>query len=468
MKGHVYRRGKTFTYVFDGPPDPLTDERRQVTKGGWQTEGEAWKECRVAMKRAEEGRHVAPSRRTLRAYLMDEWLPAIKTSTAATTWGNWSVFIGSYVVPTLGNVRLQELTAPRLQAFYAHLLSDGRVKVDLSSAMFAVWQAGKATGRELRARQVAEATGASIYTAQAALRRFRAGQIPAARPAGLEPKTVRNIHVMMHVALRNAVNWRYVVGNVAEQVKPPKVRRRKPTVWTPAQLRTFLTFVRLDRFYPLFLLAATTGLRGGELCGLRWPALDLVAGTLSVEPETRVVVNGEAQESDGKTDNAPRMLALDPLTVTALREWWSRQQGERAFFDRDYRHTNQVFVWEDGRPVHPDVIRQRFNRLSARCGLPHIRLHDMRHSYATAALKAGVHLKIVSARLGHASETFTASVYQHALPGMDREAANTIAALFLGNGPEETPVSESVSTGDENGQPDDLWLSVVISSGARI
>jgi integrase len=356
----------------------------------------------------------------------------------------------------LGSVRLQELTAPRLQALYAHLLSSGRIKVDLSSAMFAAWMAGKANGKEPTARQVAEAAGASIYTAQAALRRFRAGQIPAALPPGLEPKTVRNIHVMMHSALRNAVNWRYVMENVAEHVKPPKVRRRKPTVWTPAQLRTFLTSVRHDRFYPLYVLAATTGLRRGELCGLRWPALDLDAGTVSVEPVTRVVVNGEAQDSDGKTDNAPRLLALDPLTVIALQEWRERLQGERPFFERDYHNTDRVFVWEDGRPVHPDVIRQRFNRLSIRCGLPHIRLHDMRHSYATAALKAGVHLKIVSARLGHASETFTASVYQHALPGMDRAAAGTIAALFLGDLPDDTVVSESVSKGDENGQPDDL------------
>jgi integrase len=432
VKGHVYKRGKTFTYVFDGPPDPLTGERKQITKGGWQTETEAWRECRTAMKRAEEGRHVKPSRRTLGAYLVDEWLPAIKSATAATTWGNWKVYTEAYVLPTLGKVRLQELTAPRLQAFYTHLLTSGRVKVDLSSAMYAAWQSGKQrNGKEPTARQVAQATGASIHTGRAALRRFRAGQVPRARPAGLEPKTVRNVHVMLHSALANAVGWRYVVENVAEHVKPPKVSRRRPTVWTPAQLRKFLTFVQGDRFYALYLLAATTGLRRSELCGLRWPAVDLDKGTLSVEPDTRVVVNGEAQDSDGKTDQTPRMLALDPATVKALREWQDKQRSERAFFETDYQDTTRVFTWEDGRPVHPDVIRQRFNRLSLRCGLPHIRLHDMRHSYATAALKAGVHLKIVSARLGHASETFTASVYQHALPGMDREAAGTVAALFV-------------------------------------
>jgi len=110
------------------------------------------------------------------------------------------------------------------------------------------------------------------------------------------------------------------------------------------------------------------------------------------------------------------------------------------------------FTWEDGRPVHPNVVCQRFNRLSERCGLPHIRLHDMRRSYATATLKAGVHLKIVSARLRHASETFTARVYQHALPGMDREAAGTIAAVFLVTRPSSplaSPLAMKTKTGTQ-------------------
>ncbi|GIH12736.1 hypothetical protein Raf01_09080 [Rugosimonospora africana] len=107
---------------------------------------------------------------------------------------------------------------------------------------------------------------------------FDARAVPVARSTGLQPKTVRNIHVMLHTALANAVNWRYVMENVAEHVKPPKVRRRKPTVRTAGQLRTFLTSVREDRFYPLYLLAAIIGLRRGELCGLRWPALDCANG----------------------------------------------------------------------------------------------------------------------------------------------------------------------------------------------
>lgn len=269
----------------------------------------------------------------------------------------------------------------------------------------------------------------------------------------MEPKTVRNVHTMMHAALANAVGWRYVVENVAEHVNPPPVRRRKATVWTAAQMRTFLEFVRGDRFYALFLLGATTGFRRGELCGARWPAIDLEAGTMAVEPDSLVVVNGKAMSSDGKSDNAPRLLSLDRATVAALREWKEVQNSERVFFDTDYEGTDRVFTWENGRDVHPDVIRRRFNRLSERAGLPHIRLYDVRHTYATTALKSGVHPKIVSSRLGHASVGFTMTVYSHALPGMDREAADAIASLFV-DAPVEQPVSKSVSkdatTPDQN------------------
>jgi integrase len=117
-----------------------------------------------------------------------------------------------------------------------------------------------------------------------------------------------------------------------------------------------------------------------------------------------------------------------------------------VFFGRDYLGIDRVFTWENGRDVHPDVIRQRFNRATQRCGLPRIRLYDMRHTYATIALKSGIHPKIISARLGHASEAFTMATYQSVMPGMDKQAAADIAGLILGRpdrsgGPTDDPTT---------------------------
>jgi integrase len=123
----------------------------------------------------------------------------------------------------------------------------------------------------------------------------------------------------------------------------------------------------------------------------------------------------------------------------------------------DYPDTDRIFTWEDGRDVHPDTIRQRFNRLSERCGLPHIWLYDIRHTYATTALKSGVP-KIVSTRLGHASVAFTLDVYSHALPEMDRDAAHEIASMFVDDdqADEQDGVSKSVSKDEETPDQDDL------------
>jgi integrase len=381
MKGHVFPRGRKWSFKFDGPPDPLTGERRQVSKGGFASEREAWAACRSAIQAVETGVHVRPSKRQLGDFLTDEWLPAMKHVIKPTTLASYEDYARAYVVPVLGNVRLQEqLTAPRLAAFYDHLLTKGRTK----------------------------------------------------RVGGLSPKTVRNVHVMLRKALADAVAWGFVTGNPAERVRPPRIPRRPPAVWAPESVARFLTLAEDDRFFALYLLAATTGMRRAELCGLRWPAVDLDRGTLSVST-TRVVVRGHAQDSDDtKSERGRRLLALDPITVDGLWAQRDRQDEERPAFGTGYGETDLVFTWEDGRPVHPDVIRQRFNRLVTRLKLPPIRLHDLRHSYASAALSAGIHPKVVSERLGHASVAFTLTQYSHVLPGVDQEAANTVADLMLG------------------------------------
>ena len=395
MKGTVFKRGKTWSYKFDGPPDPLTGERRQVSKGGFPSDKEAWKACRAAIKAAESGRLVRASNRKLGEYLTGEWLPAVKPVIKPTTYASYENYINAYVVPVLGNVRMQEqLTAPRLAAFYAHLLAEGRVK-----------------------------TG-----------------------GGLSPKTVRNVHVALRKALSDAVAWDYLSANPAEKVRPPRVGRRLPTVWKPPDAGRFLEQAVEDRFYALYLLAATTGMRRGELCGLRWSAVDLERGTVAIEA-TRVVVAGYATDSDdAKSRDSIRRISVDPVTVEALRTRRAEQDDERLAFEKEHRDTDYVFTWEDGRPPHPDVIRQRFRRLVVRLRLPVIRLHDLRHTYATIALAAGVNPKVVSERLGHASVAFTLQTYSHVLPAVDEEAARKVADLMLRKG----YVPKSVPKGPEN------------------
>jgi integrase len=154
------------------------------------------------------------------------------------------------------------------------------------------------------------------------------------------------------------------------------------------------------------------------------------------------VVAGRTTDSDGKSDDSRRTLALDPVTVDALREYLRGWDERKREFGHDGQH---LFCHPDGRLIHPDTITEWFARLSWEAGLPPIRLHDVRHSYATAALRAGVPVKVVSERLGHSSVSFTQDTYMHVIPGMDEHAAQVAATAILGT--EDGSVTTAVTIG---------------------
>jgi integrase len=397
MNGSVRRRENgRWEYRFDLGPDPLTGRRRIRAKRGFVTRREAAQALREALSAHERGRSVRHNRKTVAEFL-DEWHAAVRPGVRPSTWVNYRAYLDSYVMPIIGPTSLQELTPVRLNLLYAHLLEQGRVRGD----------------------------------------------------GGLAPKTVQNIHRMLHRALRDAVRWDLLPRNVAEDADPPRVSRPKPTVWTPQQLGAFVDHVRSDRFYALWLLAATTGLRRGELAGLRRGDVDLHHGVVS-PTVTRVVVDGRVQESETKTAAGERVIALDPATLEALSSYITDWEEARRLLGQP---TQLLFVWPDGRPLHPDTITALFHKHCQAAGLPKIRLHDVRHSYATAALKNGVPAKVISERLGHANAAFTLQTYTHVTPGMDRAAAESVAALILGAGrpADATDVRDLVREESEDG-----------------
>ena len=157
----------------------------------------------------------------------------------------------------------------------------------------------------------------------------------------------------------------------------------------------------------MWMVAATTGMRRSELAGAAREDLDLVNGTLRVA-DTRVVVGGRTVDSDGKTDSGVRTLSLDPATIELLRQYLNLLVGEQEAFGAQYRDDrSKLMRFEDGRPVHADTITRRFNRLVDRAGVRRIRLHDVRHTYATLLLDIGIEPKVVSDRMGHSNMSVT-------------------------------------------------------------
>jgi integrase len=433
MKGFVQQRGSRWYYKFRLPErDPGTGRYSWITKGGFDTEREAWKACREAMRDADRGRIVKPSTRTVSQFLT-EWLAAVEPTFDATTWRNWSDCARWYVIPHIGAEPLQRLDEPQLLWLYAKLLSEGRVKRDNDTVMFRYWSGRTEAGDTPTPREVSEACKTSIHAARVAVRRYQSGIVPKPAPLGLAPKTVRNVHAFLHRALVDAVAWKYLVDNPASNVKPPRRPRSHRQVWKTEEIQTFLASVRNDRFAPLFLLELTTGVRRGQVCGLKWSAVDLESGHVTLH-DNRVVVGGKVlDKAGGKTRNADKTISLDGVTIAALREWRDQQDREREFFGTDYHPGDFVFTYQDGRPPHPDSIRQRFDRLAAAAGLARITFHDLRHSYATAALRAGVNPKVISERIGHANVGFFLETYAHVLGNDDRDAAEQAAAFLLGD-----------------------------------
>jgi integrase len=430
----VYRRVNTWTYRLELEPDPLTGDRQRESKGGYPTEAAAWTAALASRETHARGRHVRPSARRVDEY-MDEWLQTVRPALKPTTHQNYNDYVRAYVVPMIGRRRLQDLTVPVLNTFYRQLLQSGRRKPDNNSAMYAYWQAGRdqRNGLGPPPREIAAACGTTIHAARGAVVRYKRGRLPASSSAGLAPKTVKNVHRMLHRALKDAVAWDYMTFNPAEHASLPRIgraaRRRATAPWTLDELAAWLRVALTDRFAGMWVLAATTGMRRSELAGARRDMLDLDAGTLVID-DTRVVVAGQAIDSDGKSDSSWRTISLDPFTVTALRGHVEALDEERKAFGPDYPDHGKLMCFEDGRLLHPDTITRRFNRLVDRASVRRIRLHDVRHTYATVSMDAGIDPKIVSDRVGHANMSVTLQVYTHRSTGRDREAADRVGDLI--------------------------------------
>lgn len=428
LRGTVYRRGAKWAFMIELSPDPLTGKRRQRAKSGFDTEGEAWEALAEANGELRTNTFVASSTRTVGEFF-EEWLVAAAMTLKPTSLANYTAFARAYVIPVIGSRRLQSIEPATLTAFYQHLLTSGRRKRDTDSEMFALWSRSPEDAR-MGAAEIARRTGVSYSAASNAVRRYRNGKVPIPADPGLSARTVTSIHVMLRRALADAVELRYLSTNPAARVRPPRIDRRGHATWTPQELGRFLAAARSDRFSALWVLLATTGMRRSEAVGAVRSAFDPVAGTLTVV-STRVVVSGRAKRSDGKSRRSRRLLGLDPTTVQVLIEHLAEQDVERAAFGASYQDEDLMFCWPDGRPLHPGAVSVRFQRIVREAGVPRIRLHDVRHTYATMALRAGVNPKIVSTRLGHATVAFTLDTYTADIPELDQAAAVTISNLFL-------------------------------------
>ena len=384
MQGHIHKRvrtdknGKerTLWYVVVDVGIPQDGRRRQKWHGSFRTRREAEVARAKLVDDLHSGSYVTPGRTTLSEWVIESWLPMTATRVKPTTLHSYRRNLEIHVLPVLGSKQLQQLTPTMLNALYANLTSHG------------------------------------------------------ARPNGLSAKTISYIHTIIHKALADAVDADLLARNVADRAKPPRPSRQSTCgiqSWSPDELHEFLEQIAGSRLGAIWRLAAMTGMRRGEVLGLRWADIDFDAARLSVR-QALVTVAYDVIQSTPKSQNA-RVIDLDAETVSRLRDHRRRQQDERAEWGAEYQDRDLVVAKENGEAIHPHTFSQTFERIIGLAGLRRIRLHDLRHTHASLALKAGVPIKVISERLGHESPAFTLKQYAHVIPGMQAEAAAQVAAL---------------------------------------
>ena len=372
--GYLRRRGDRYYAVIYEGLDPVTGKeiRRWHPAGTDLAEAERL----VAKLSAAEATKVGAVRSlTFGAYLTSQWLPAKKLHLATSTYRGYERNTQLHVLPTLGQVPIRRLRYQQIESLYDALLHPK-------------------TGR------------------------------------GLSPKTVYEIHLIIRGALADACRRGLVPRNVAVLAQAPKQRHLQKiegASLTDEELRQLLRTAAGHRLFPLFWLTAMTGMRRNEVLGLKWPDLDFKKRRLHLN-RGLVAVGYEVHETRGKTKTARRSIDLDDTTLTLLAGWRAHQAGEFAAVGIE-NPEQWVFTTGDGRPVHPHAVYEAFRRIVANAGVPTIRFHDLRHTHGSLLIQDGIHVKVVSERLGHANIAFTMQTYQHLLPGMQADAATATERL---------------------------------------
>lgn len=246
------------------------------------------------------------------------------------------------------------------------------------------------------------------------------------QPGGLSKRSVQLIHSVLHRELGHAVRWQIIPQNPADAVIAPRPRKQQHSYWDRDQVATLLDHVRDDLLFALYRLALTTGMRRGELLGLRWRDVDLERQRISIRQSLGQDGNGRPTLQEPKTPASIRTIAITETDVAILRKHRRLQGEERLRLGSDYRDMDLVFSAPLGTPINPGNLIRQFKRAIREAGVPERRFHDMRHTHASLMLSAGVHPKIVQERHGHAQISTTLDTYSHALPNLQVDAAMTL------------------------------------------
>ena len=371
-KKTITRNGKEYTYWearYTAGYDPGTGKQIQRSITG-KTQKEVSKKLKEATASIDAGTYIAPSKMTVGEWLdiwEKEYLGSVKPATVC----SYKATVRTHLKPGLGAIRLDALTTHTIQGFYNSLCDEAK-------------------GEE-----------------------------------ALSPKTIKNVHGVLHKAMQQAVANGYIRFNPTDACILPRIVKKELHPLDEDQITTFLKAIKGHRFEYLFITTLFTGMREGEVCGLTWDCVNLDKGT--------IVINKQLQKQRGTggvyklvpTKNSKgRSVTAASFVISTLRQVKRQQLENRLRYGECWLDSGFVFTDELGNHMKPQTVYRDFKKVMEEIGSPDTRFHDLRHSYAVAAIRSGDDIKTVQENLGHATAAFTLDIYGHVTEQMKQESAN--------------------------------------------
>ena len=374
MQGHIVKRAKSsWTVVVELGRDPQTGKRRQL----WRSVKGAKKEAQALLVRLlhqrDTGIDAPPGKLTVGEYLKRWLIEYARPNTAPKTFRRYEQIVRVHLLPTLTGIPLTKLRPLHIQQVYTQI-----------------------------------------------------------REEGLSARTALYCHRVVREALQHAVKWQLLARNPADAVEPPRPDRHEIRIPNSEEAGRLLEVAAATPYGTLIYLAMMTGLRRGELLGLRWQDVDLEASVLHVRQTCQWLPREGFIFRQPKTYRSTRPVALSPNTVERLRHHRRREQEQRLRMGPAYKDNGLVFAGGLGAPIHQSSLRNAWLQIVDKADLGHLRFHDLRHAHASLLLKRGVHPKIVSERLGHSGISITMDTYSHVMPGLQVEAVAQLDGLVKG------------------------------------
>ena len=354
----------------------LSSGKRKVFYG--KTRKEVQEKLKIVLHDQQQGTLVSSAPQTVDQFLTD-WLENThRRRIRPRTYERYREAVYLHIIPSLGHIQLQKLTAQQVQSFYTKKADEG-----------------------------------------------------------LAPATIIYYHSVLHNALDTAVKWGVIFRNVCDLVAPPRKQQYEIQPLTMEQMQQLLATVRGHKWEALFTLALATGMRRGELLGLKWQDINFEAGLLQVRRVlSRVPTNMPEREhvyveAEPKTQKSRRSVMIAPFAFEALKKHRASQLEAKLKAGEFWQEHDYVFCTLHGTHLNPNHVVEEFKKLLTRAGLPDIRFHDLRHSAATLLLSLGIHPKVVQELLGHTQISMTMDVYSHVLPGMQQDAMRQLDAALI-------------------------------------